>query len=382
VARPRANIAKDLIAQASALASDLEVVERRWREDAPRVVRRAFPPDDPGLRPRAIIGDRTADDDASGVVELDDAIQQQREKLLETGLRALEKVREEGEDAELSNDEELGLEAVIRFTARPAIVMRRRRFAPPPPPWEELDDYRDRIETTALSVGRIEIEGRPKAGYAGTGFLVADDVLMTNCHVAREFCALGPEERWVFNPGLTPTVDFVDDPDTDDPVALSIVETIGIHDRLDLALLRVERESDGEVKPLVVASEPPPDDENRKVYVLGYPAPDTRSDPVVMRLVFGDVYSIKRLQPGAVISLPTGSAIRWPPCSDKTEDADVFSHDASTLGGNSGSCVVDLETNLVVGLHFAGYYTKYNQAVALWKLADDPLLEGAGVIFG
>jgi hypothetical protein len=52
------------------------------------------------------------------------------------------------------------------------------------------------------------------------------------------------------------------------------------------------------------------------------------------------------------------------------------------LGGNSGSCVVDLETNQVIGLHFAGQYMQYNEAVALWRLADDPLLGRAGVNFG
>jgi V8-like Glu-specific endopeptidase len=56
-------------------------------------------------------------------------------------------------------------------------------------------------------------------------------------------------------------------------------------------------------------------------------------------------------------------------------------HDASTLGGNSGSAVIDLETNQVIALHFGGAYLRYNQSVALWPLADDPLLVRAGVQF-
>jgi V8-like Glu-specific endopeptidase len=59
----------------------------------------------------------------------------------------------------------------------------------------------------------------------------------------------------------------------------------------------------------------------------------------------------------------------------------VMFHDASTLGGNSGSCVVDLESNHVIGLHFGGEYMHYNAAVALWRLVDDPLLTRAGVHF-
>ena len=38
-------------------------------------------------------------------------------------------------------------------------------------------------------------------------------------------------------------------------------------------------------------------------------------------------------------------------------------HDASTLGGNSGSAVIDLETGEAVGLHFAGSYLQANYAV-------------------
>jgi hypothetical protein len=58
-----------------------------------------------------------------------------------------------------------------------------------------------------------------------------------------------------------------------------------------------------------------------------------------------------------------------------------FDHDASTLGGNSGSAVVDLETHQVIGRHFRGRYMDLNCAVALWRLAGDPLLRRAGVQF-
>jgi hypothetical protein len=79
---------------------------------------------------------------------------------------------------------------------------------------------------------------------------------------------------------------------------------------------------------------------------------------------------------------PSGATIRMEPCSTGAEPDDVMFHDASTLGGNSGSCVVDLDSNRVIGLHFAGRYMQYNEAVALWRLADDPLLARAGVNFG
>ena len=42
---------------------------------------------------------------------------------------------------------------------------------------------------------------------------------------------------------------------------------------------------------------------------------------------------------------------------------------------------MDLETNLVIGLHFGGKYEVGNYAVPLWMLADDPLLKAGGIDF-
>jgi V8-like Glu-specific endopeptidase len=86
-----------------------------------------------------------------------------------------------------------------------------------------------------------------------------------------------------------------------------------------------------------------------------------------MRSIFAGIYGVKRLQPGTIRTrLALGSTIK---------------HDASTLGGNSGSCVVDLESGKVLGLHFAGKYRRYNTAIALWKLRKSKNLERAGVQF-
>jgi V8-like Glu-specific endopeptidase len=50
----------------------------------------------------------------------------------------------------------------------------------------------------------------------------------------------------------------------------------------------------------------------------------------------------------------------------------VFSHDASTLGGNSGSAVVDLGSNggSVIGLHFGGMSREQNWAHAVAKIQE------------
>ena len=213
--------------------------------------------------------------------------------------------------------------------------------------------------------------------------MVAEDAVMTNCHVAMVFSQNGADGEWSFQPGLEANLDFVEDPDARpadaaSPRSVRIEGVIGIHPALDLALLRV---TDGLAKPLPIMSRDPGPLEGRTVYVLGYPAPDYRNDAATARLIYGDRYFVKRLMPGAAMAPPADAIIRMEPCSSGAEPDDVMFYDCSTTGGVSGGCVVDLDRNQVIGLHFAGKYMQYNEAVALWRLVDDPLLTDAGVNF-
>ncbi|HWI00590.1 MAG TPA: serine protease [Propionibacteriaceae bacterium] len=375
-------------AHAAHLLPDLEVVADQLERNPQTVMRRAFPDTDSGLKSRAIVG--PAGGLAPKAVDrVDAAISAERKRLLEVGASALDTLRTEGPAAALTAEAQLGIEAIVSV-ARPALMIHDGAFGDPPPPWDHiLGPHRERITTTSLSVGRIGVRGLPQVPYAGTGFLVAEDVVMTNCHVARVFSQSGPDGDWSFQPGLEVELDFVEDPDTPKatggpPSGVRIDDVIGIHPALDLALLRVtpSEAAAGMAKPLTLMSQEPGPLPGRNVYVLGYPAPDYRNDRAVQRSIFGDRYFVKRLQPGAGMPPPAGAIFRMEPCSTGAEQEDVMFHDASTLGGNSGSCVVDLESNQVMGLHFAGQYMQYNEAVALWRLADDPLLVGAGVKFG
>ena len=56
-------------------------------------------------------------------------------------------------------------------------------------------------------------------------------------------------------------------------------------------------------------------------------------------------------------------------------------HDASTIGGNSGSAVLDLTTGSVLALHFGGVYLKANYGVPTWELAQDKRVVDIGVNF-
>jgi endonuclease G len=59
----------------------------------------------------------------------------------------------------------------------------------------------------------------------------------------------------------------------------------------------------------------------------------------------------------------------------------AMTHDSSTLGGNSGSVLIEVETGQVVGLHFAGEYLKANYAVPTYELARDGRVVQAGLNF-
>jgi hypothetical protein len=376
----------DVAAHATHLLPHLEAVAQQLERNPGTVMRRAFPDTDPGSGSRAIVGPGSGLPPLA-VDRVGAALSAERKRLLEVGVEALETLRVGGSSVALTPQAQLGIEAIVSV-ARPALMLRDGAFDDAPPPWDDiLGPYRDGIRTAAMSVGRIGVPGLPQVPYAGTGFLVAEDAVMTNCHVAMVFARAGGDGKWSFQRGLGANLDFVEDPDARHRDAAShsvtsIEGIIGVHPDLDLALLRIRPvERDGRVKPLRLMSHDPGPPTGRNLYVLGYPAPDYRNDARVQRSIFGERYFVKRLQPGAAMAPPPGATIRMEPCSMGVEQDDVMFHDASTLGGNSGGCVVDLESNHVIGLHIGGEYMHYNQAVALWRLVDDPLLTRAGVHF-
>lgn len=360
--------ATELIAQTKHLLPDLDELEEYLAAEPEKVISQTFPLSERTLRARAIVQPELESMDFE---ELDTSVERERRRILESAQRAVSKIRAEGESAELEPDEAYGYEAIVLMVGRPAILIQNGRFFPPPKGWEILEEVRDSIERTCQSVGRIEVPGHPSKDWIGTGFLVADDVIMTNYHVAKNFCRFGDSGKWIFEPGIKPRIDYFEEFGTPESSEFALEEVIGLHNKYDLALLKVSSESpDGlsSPEPLFLASDTPYEVERRKVYALGYPAWDGhRNDPEIMRRIFTDIYGVKRLQPGEIMKVLSQDRL--------------FQHDCSTLGGNSGSCVVDLETQLVVGLHYSGRYLEGNRAVSLWMLKNDPLIKQANVQF-
>jgi hypothetical protein len=81
----------------------------------------------------------------------------------------------------------------------------------------------------------------------------------------------------------------------------------------------------------------------------------TISKALVMALI-GDKFGVKRLSPGR-IDVPPG----FFPGDQETKH--MFTHDATTLGGSSGSGILSLTGDpSICGLHFAGLFGTRNYA--------------------
>ena len=210
------------------------------------------------------------------------------------------------------------------------------------------------LQRAARAVGRIDVTGLPDVPYVGTGWLVEKNTIVTNRHVAREF---GRRKRggFTFKKGsgakpMTASIDFLEEAGRAERFDFPIIEILHIEDDNgpDFALLRVEDQSDGRALASPIPLAMSPMQPEQQVAVIGYPARDSRvPDAKLMQSIFGDVYDKKRLAPGQIT---------------KTQP-DVVFHDCSTLGGNSGSVLIDLATGQAVGLHFAGRFLETNYAV-------------------
>lgn len=123
-----------------------------------------------------------------------------------------------------------------------------------------------------------------------------------------------------------------------------------IHPYWDMALLSVDALASNRVLNLSVRL--PEDLVGRNIVAIGYPARDERNDLELQDRIFERTYSVKRLQPGM---LRPRSQVR-----SFENLVDAMTHDSSTLGGNSGSAIIDVDSGEVVALHFAGEYLKGN----------------------
>jgi V8-like Glu-specific endopeptidase len=288
--------------------------------------------------------------------------------ILRAGMTGLRKTAE-GEA--LTPPERRGVEAIVLLFGRPALLVQDDDFKNPPAEWSVLTARRAMLKKVIPSIGRIELENHHTYPWVGTGFLVASDVIMTNRHVAEVF-AKKKGSKWVFTPPVKGKIDYREEYQRDKAREFRLTEILHIDGAYDLALLRVSKKglkSEKSPVPLTVASSAPKAIKNRQVAVIGYPAFDSRNAENEMLRIFESIFNVKRMAPGEATRLSTMGGVK------------ILEHDCSTLGGNSGSCVVDLETGQVLGLHFGGQYLVGNVAVPLWLLTKNKALKAAKVNF-
>jgi endonuclease G len=288
---------------------------------------------------------------------------------------AAEGLRSITEGRLLTDEQSFGLEAIVLPRYRPVIDIIADNFNTPPSPWTHLGsgDAKSKLLAAIPSIGRVEVPGHPQLPYAGTGFVVGPDLLMTNRHVAEVFCTGLGLRGLAFRSGHRAGVDFAQEVVPRDPLFLEIHEVVLVHPHWDMAILRVSGITPSH--PALRLSVAAPEDlADRDIAVIGYPAQDPRNDFSLQFQVFRGTFDVKRLQPG---KLKQRARI----VDSFGNDVYTVTHDASTLGGNSGSAVIDVATGEVVGLHFGGRYLKANYAVPTLELAKDRRVAELGMNF-
>lgn len=254
-----------------------------------------------------------------------------------------------------------GEEAIILRYGRPSLLIRNGTFeVPTTDTWRvRLYPSKRKLDAAIRSVGRVEVNDL-STPYLGTAWIIADGIAITNRHVAADFArrqAQGYEFRTSpTGRALIADVDFHEEVASATPFESDVVEILYLAEDTDsapdVALLRVKPRDRRPLPPPIPLFDGNPT-EQQLVAAIGYPAQDTR-DPVSDQVrIFGNKFEVKRLAPGRVTEIL---------------NAGVFSHDCTTLGGSSGSAVIDVSTGTVLGLHYAGIYREANYAVSATTL--------------
>jgi len=240
-------------------------------------------------------------------------------------------------------------EAVLEFREAESVVWKNRLLA-----------VKENLLKAAKAVGRIELKNDPDFAWVGTGWLVEKDVIVTNRHVANVFSEANGQ-GFVFKQGIggktkEASIDFLEEAGREEELIFSVKCVLHIEPTggPDMAFLKVDIDNQQHLaEPIVLAKGPAV--LNTQIVVIGYPASDSRiPDHQLMLDIFGNVYDKKRLAPGQVIG---------------STDRELL-HDCSTLGGNSGSVVLELSSGEAVGLHFAGRFLEKNFAVPAPVIAE------------
>lgn len=267
----------------------------------------------------------------------------------------------------------VGLEAIILRTGRPPLLVRNDAIVIDPIAEIALAPDTDlkaldaaaiaRMNRFLPSIGRVEFLNH-QMQWGGTGWVIEEKGdrrwVVTNRHVAklvarRKWDGSGVFLRSVAGPlyGMKlDTREEVGAPQNGErECPVERIVYLADDSEADCALLEISVTAMCQPAPLPLAEHRAKVGET--IGVVGYPAYDDRNEQSAMRHYFGDLFNVKRFSPGLVTQ--SGSGL-------------LLMHDCTTLGGNSGSCLLSVDQDAVVGLHFSGSFGVANSAVSVETL--------------
>ena len=224
------------------------------------------------------------------------------------------------------------------------------------------------LKQAYLATGRIGYAqvGIPSAeDYAfGTGFLVSDCHVVTNRHVH------GLYGHYLLDKSDPGGIEFIAEKGKD---ASNFVPFNGeqpqLLPELDIAIYTLARPVTNRT-PIALKPMETEALDGRDVVVIGYPDTHTPEKAEVLAVVEDDpVFAVKRLSQGQIFrhstDIDTPYGVETSVSESKTSAflMPAICHNASTMGGNSGSPLLDIKNGQLLGVHFKGFKV-FNQEEA------------------
>lgn len=294
----------------------------------------------------------------------------------------LAQLRGGGSPGDVSADGAYALESVMRVRGRPALNVEGDSIEPineqKHPGSEFWQTFRSDHENDLVGVssvtGAVMVKDRmgiQPNWVQGTAWLIKPNIVMTNRHVL--FPPLGGMRLARRVPGATTTARFKTDLEVTIDFSFDDRPSVGSltcparevcfvsddSDPIDVALIKLGEPIDPAQKLLTPLSISSGSDHYQYIYVMGHLGKMPKVPDNVLA-VFGTPNERKRVSFGETID-------------GGTPGPNEFMHDASTIGGYSGGCVLPFMKKEVIGLHYFGDPLSGNRAFTAAALRAHPV---------
>jgi endonuclease G, mitochondrial len=201
------------------------------------------------------------------------------------------------------------------------------------------------IEETIKGIGRIESDDE-EITYEGTGWFIAEDVIITNRHIAESIMRIDYSKidlKTEYGGSLKNS--------TSEFKILERLYPKSLNDKSDSDIAFFKVETNGKKYNIIKVAQDYKYRKDVMVVSVGYPRSSDMKNGQYrnIALVVNESLNFKNLSVGFIRE-------------DAKFNDSVFEHDCSTLEGNSGSAIIDITSGEVIGLHF-GEHGEYNGAL-------------------